>query len=186
MQVRITPGTAYGSVMAPPSKSMSHRLLICAGLSKGQSIIHGISACDDVLATMDCLRAMGAECSLDGDCAIIRGIDARTACPQEAMRCRESGSTLRFLIPTALLCGHSVLFIGAHSLMQRPMHVYSELCQKNKMYFHSDGDQIIVRGPLQAGNYHLVGNVSSQFISGLLFALPLAEGGKSYRHYLSY
>ncbi len=174
MQVSISKGLAGGCVSAPPSKSMAHRLLICAALSKGESVIHGISSCEDVSATLDCLRVLGAEWSREGETVRVRGIDVRRAAPQEPLPCRESGSTLRFFLPLTLLSGNPATLVGAPSLMQRPMSVYAELCRELGLRYEPNGCAITVQGPLPAGEYRVVGNVSSQFISGLLFALPLA------------
>jgi len=176
MQVRISKGLARGCVSAPPSKSMAHRLLICAALSEGESVIHGISKSEDVSATLDCLRVLGAEWERSGETVRVRGIDVRHAAPTEPLPCRESGSTLRFFLPLTLLSGKAATFVGAASLMQRPMSVYADLCRERGLEFLANGNEIHVRGPLRAGEYRVVGNVSSQFISGLLFALPLADG----------
>ena len=176
MQVSISKGLAAGCVLAPPSKSMAHRLLICAALSDGESVIHGISSCEDVAATLDCLRVLGARWSREGETVRVRGIDVRLAAPQEPLPCRESGSTLRFFLPLTLLSGNPATLVGAPSLMQRPMSVYADLCREFGLRYEPSGCMINVQGPLPAGEYRVVGNVSSQFISGLLFALPLASG----------
>lgn len=181
MQVTIHPGVAKGRVEAPPSKSMAHRLLICAGMCQGTSIVHGISGSADVLATLDCLRALGAECIREGDTVTVHGRDMRSASPEGILSCRESGSTLRFMLPIALLSGRNVMLGGAESLMQRPMDVYRTLCREKGMAYLQDGQSVCVRGPLKAGEYSVVGNVSSQFISGLLFALPTVEGDSTIR-----
>ena len=102
MNVRITPRPLHGVIQAPPSKSMAHRLLICAGMSGGESVIHGVSDCEDVQATMDCLRALGAGCRQSGDTVHVRGTDFRTARARDVLPCRESGSTLRFFLPVSL------------------------------------------------------------------------------------
>ena len=112
MLATIQPGRASGTVAAPPSKSMAHRLLICAGLSAGTSRIRGIEPNEDILATMDCLRALGAVCNLEGDCATVQGADFRNASPTQPLCCRESGSTLRFFIPLALLGTAPITFTG--------------------------------------------------------------------------
>ncbi|MBR2926473.1 MAG: 3-phosphoshikimate 1-carboxyvinyltransferase [Clostridia bacterium] len=175
MQVRIEKGRAVGSVMAPPSKSMAHRLLICAALARGESLIHGISQSEDVMATLDCLRALGAAVTLDGSDVRISGLDMRRVRLSSHLFCRESGSTLRFLIPLAMLSGNNVMLRGEPSLMARPMEVYRALFQKLGLTYLQDDESIVVKGPLPAGEYAVVGNVSSQFISGLLFALPLLD-----------
>ncbi|MBE6554397.1 MAG: 3-phosphoshikimate 1-carboxyvinyltransferase [Ruminococcaceae bacterium] len=176
MQVSILKSRAEGSVNAPPSKSMAHRLLICAALSEGESVIHGISQCEDVAATLDCIRVLGARWERKGETVRVCGIDARKIAPTDPLPCRESGSTLRFFLPITLLSGNPARLSGAASLMQRPMSVYADLCRERGLEYRVEGNSIDVRGPLPAGEYRVVGNVSSQFISGLLFALPLAKG----------
>ena len=176
MRVSIKPGIAQGQVSAPPSKSMAHRLLICAGMSRGKSVIHGMSHCEDALATMDCLRALGAECTLDGDTVTVVGCDVCHTKPLGELCCRESGSTLRFFLPLALLSGNTTTMYGSAYLMQRPMGVYEELCRIHGLEYQQKGQRIQVKGPLSAGEYTVAGNISSQFISGLLFALPLCNG----------
>ena len=97
------------------------------------------------------------------------------------MRCRESGSTLRFMIPPAMLSGKTTVFYGAESLMRRPMGVYEKLFSELGLTYISDGETVVVKGPLTGGEYNVVGNISSQFISGLLFALPSAVGDSRIR-----
>lgn len=176
MRVTISPGKAKGSIPAPPSKSSAHRLLICASLSEGVSVIHGISECEDVHATIDCLKALGIECKQDGDTVTVYGKGLKNAPEKAVLNCRESGSTLRFFLPLALISGKEAVLKGAHSLMQRPMNVYAEICRDFGLTYRKEGDSITVKGPLSSGDYRVVGNISSQFISGLLFALPLVEG----------
>ena len=176
MTVKIEKSTARGSVKAPASKSMAHRMLICAAMCEGESRISGISTCEDVLATLDCMRAVGVNAYLDGDDCVVRGIDFTAAAPIDTMKCRESGSTLRFLIPVAMLSGKTTMFTGAKTLMQRPMTVYESMSSDKGVLFINDGDTITVKGPLPSGEYQVVGNISSQFISGLLFALPVLKG----------
>lgn len=176
MKVTIKKGTACGTVEAPPSKSMAHRMLICAALCEGESVIHGISDCEDVSATIDCLSALGIECCRKDDTVTVKGKDFFTLSPSNVLKCRESGSTLRFLIPVAMLLSKSVMFSGAEPLMRRPMEVYRDLAKEKDLVFLPDGETIVVKGPLKAGEYSVVGNVSSQFISGLLFALPMLKG----------
>ena len=173
MNVKITPGKAAGTVAAPPSKSMAHRLLICAGLSKGTSRIRGLDYNEDILATMDCLRALGAACTLDGDTATVTGTDVCHAVPQQTLCCRESGSTLRFFIPLALLCGRDVSFTGTEKLLSRPLGIYEQLCAEKGFFYSHTGQQLQVKGTLTGGMFEVPGNISSQFITGLLFALPL-------------
>ena len=173
MRVSIRPGKAVGTVAAPPSKSMAHRLLICAGLASGTSRITGIDYNEDILATLDCLRALGAVCTVENDTVTVVGADVRNAAPSQTLHCRESGSTLRFFIPLALLCGRSVTFSGTEKLLSRPLGVYEQLCRERGYLFAHRGSGLQVHGPLTGGKFLLPGDVSSQFITGLLFALPL-------------
>jgi 3-phosphoshikimate 1-carboxyvinyltransferase len=157
---------------APPSKSMAHRLLICAGFAEGESVIRHVDASEDILATADCLRALGAEVRIEEGTAYIRGYDPRKA-GEALLACRESGSTLRFMIPAALLCGKDIRFTGSERLMSRPLTVYEALCAERGMVFVREDGGLRVRGTLTAGTYIVRGDISSQFISGLMFALPL-------------
>lgn len=175
MKIRINKGTARGVISAPPSKSMAHRLLIAAAMCEGESVVRGISTCEDVLATLDCLRALGIECKQDGENVVVRGKEPRNMHPASPLKCRESGSTLRFMIPIAMRSGQTAVFYGAGGLMSRPMSVYENLCRERGLTYVSDGESIVVKGPLTGGDFTLPGNVSSQFISGLLFALPTAD-----------
>lgn len=175
MKVRIEPGRACGTTAAPPSKSMAHRLLICAGFADGISVIHGIDPSEDVLATSDCLRTLGAELHTDGADVTVTGCDPRRA-QAGTLACRESGSTLRFMIPPALLSGAEMRFTGSEKLMSRPLSVYEDICRLHGFLFTRGHGFLRVRGSLSSGTYEVPGNISSQFISGLLFALPLADG----------
>jgi len=176
MRVKITPSQGKGEVFAPPSKSMAHRLLICSALADGVSKVHGVSSCEDVSATLDCMAALGICAEKCGEDVTVYGKSILSATAENTLYCRESGSTLRFFIPIALLLGKTVMFKGAGTLMSRPMNVYEQLCRERSLAFISDGDSITVKGPLTSGDYTVIGNISSQFISGLLFALPLLQG----------
>lgn len=176
MRVKIKKGTAHGKISAPASKSMAHRLLISAALSEGVSTVRGVSKCDDVLATLDCLYNLGIRTEVLGDDVKIHGKNFNNIKANNTLWCKESGSTLRFLIPLALLSKNTIVFLGAPSLMARPMDVYAKLAKEKGLNFIADGETIVTRGPLAPGEYELPGNVSSQFISGLLFALPTLDG----------
>ncbi len=181
MTVRIKKGTARGCVTAPPSKSMAHRLVISAAMCRGVSRIRGISDCEDVRATVACMTSLGASIVREGCDLIINGIDMMRATPSGVLDAGESGSTLRFLIPVAMLSGKTVMFRGKEGLMRRPMEVFSKLFSERGLVFIQDGESITVKGKLTPGEYQLVGNVSSQFISGLLFALPTLGGDSRIR-----
>jgi 3-phosphoshikimate 1-carboxyvinyltransferase len=151
-------------------------MLICAALADGESVINGISECDDVLATLDCLKALGVPFKREGDKVFVTGIDMRRARPAASLLCRESGSTLRFFVPICMLSGNNTMLKASGSLMRRPMSVYENLAREKGYVYAQDEQSVIVKGPLRSGEYRVAGDVSSQFISGLLFALPLVNG----------
>ena len=172
MKIKIRPSVLRGKVTAPPSKSMCHRLLICAGLAQGESLISNVSYSEDILATLDCLSAMGATIEKGEDFVKIKG----TLPKRGAFACRESGSTLRFFIPLAMLCEGESHFTGYGRLMERPMEIYENIAREKKLTYIKDSQGITVAGKLTSGDYTVSAAVSSQFISGLLFALPLCAG----------
>lgn len=218
MNISIEPSSLKGMVQAPPSKSVAHRMLICGALGCGKSVLRGISSSEDMLATMDCIRALGACVEREGDVVSIEGIGARNAngsgtecfCPGReelpVFACRESGSTLRFFIPIALaVCGGGI-FAGTSRLMERGIGIYEELfrdagisvqewpdpssnisgrpetsqqsetSQQPEMSGQSGPSGpsgLRISGALKPGDYKLRGDVSSQFVTGLLFALSL-------------
>ncbi len=179
MNTVINAGLAQGTVKAPPSKSMAHRLLIAAGLSCGESVISNVEFSQDILATLDCLRALGATINVDETHGIIRitGTDPRTLTGDDILLdCRESGSTIRFMIPLALLSDAQVRFVGKGRLMERPMTIYQRICEEQSLRYVHDNAGIVVQGPLKSTTFSIPGDVSSQFITGLMYALPLLEG----------
>ena len=175
MTVTIRPGPVRGAAAAPPSKSMAHRLLLCAGLADGESVVRGVAPSEDVLATIDCLRALGADVRLDGDVAAVRGVQPQDA-PAATLPCRECGSTLRFFVPLCLMSGRPMTLTGSPTLLSRPLSVYEDLCRARGWTFVRSADALRVAGRLTPGDYEIPGSVSSQFVSGLLFALPLLAG----------
>ena len=175
MTVNIKPSILKGKVTAPSSKSMCHRLLICAGLSEGKSEIKNILFSEDILATIDCLRAMGAEIITDSDSVTVVGTLPKRE-DRVVYNCRESGSTMRFFMPLSMVSEGESLFKGYGRLMERPMSVYENICQEKKIIYNKTAEGISVGGTLTSGKFTVSGNISSQFVSGLLFALPLCEG----------
>ena len=175
MTVNIRPSTINGRVTAPSSKSMCHRLLICAGLSKGKSEIKNVLFSEDILASLDCLRTMGADIITDGDSVTVVGTLPKRSDGGE-YKCRESGSTLRFFIPIAMLGKNESLFTGYGRLMERPMSVYEAITTEKNIPYIKTHEGIKVGGTLAAGKFTVPANISSQFVSGLLFALPLCQG----------
>ena len=172
MIATIEKGTAYGRVEAPPSKSVSHRYLICGALSGG-SVIENVAFSEDIKATLNCLGALGAEYEIDGSTVKTGGISPDKAVKCTELFCNESGSTLSFLIPLCLLFGQKITLKGTERLMSRSLAVYKEMCLSQGIEFTEDKESVTVCGKLTPGKYSVRGDVSSQFISGLMFALPL-------------
>ncbi|MCF0104923.1 MAG: 3-phosphoshikimate 1-carboxyvinyltransferase [Eggerthellaceae bacterium] len=181
IKVRIEKGIANGEIQVPPSKSMSHRMLICAALAKGKSVLKEISDCEDVKATIECLSGLGVKFEKQDGAIHVEGSYIYEWSSRAPLFCRESGSTLRFLVPLALLLENEIIFEGGGSLMQRPMDVYEKLGKEHGFKFVQMGNAIAVKGPLIPGTYEFPGNISSQFVSGLLFALPLLKGDSEIR-----
>ncbi|MCR5718502.1 MAG: 3-phosphoshikimate 1-carboxyvinyltransferase [Oscillospiraceae bacterium] len=175
MDVRITPHRLEGTVTVPASKSMAHRAIICAALSHGTSKISGVTFSKDIHATLSVMRAFGAAYEIQGDTITICGI---SDIPETAEAdCCESGSTLRFLIPVAAALGIRTTFLGQGRLPERPITPYlRELPQKGITFDYRNTMPFSVSGRLQHGTFALEGDISSQFITGLLFALPLLDG----------
>lgn len=176
MIAEIRPSRAEGVFTAPPSKSMAHRLLICAGLADGDSVIRNLAYSEDVKATIACLRALGAEIRMDGSTAYVKGADVRKPLGATAiLPCNECGSTMRFFIPLCMLSGEERVLTGSPRLLERPLGVYEQIAKNYGIRFERYADKIIVEGKLPRGIYTVPGDISSQFISGLMFALPLKE-----------
>jgi len=159
-----------GKIDAPPSKSMAHRYLIGAALSGRECILCGVDYSEDILASIDCLRALGANVIIDGDRVTVNP-DGFMKAKNPVLECRESGSTLRFFIPLALCMGNTVTLRGAERLFERPLSVYAELCAENGFSFEKNKDFVTLCGNLESGDYKLRGDISSQFITGMIFAL---------------
>ena len=176
MNVTIKPSVACGEIFAPPSKSCAHRLLICAALSEGRSVIRNIGTNDDIIATADCLRQLGADIQINGTEAIVDGIGNTDKKENAELFCNESGSTLRFLIPLSLVFAEKVTFKGSGRLMERPQSVYEALFHEKDCYLKKENNTLLAGGTLKSGIYKMAGDVSSQFLTGLLFTLPLLEG----------
>ena len=174
MDVKIIPNMLKGAVEIPSSKSASHRMLICAGLSDGVSILTGITMSKDISATIKALVSMGAEIDVKDDVITVNGISLPLK--ECVADCCESGSTLRFLIPVAAALGINATFIGEGKLPERPITPYlREFKSKGIKFDYNNTMPFSISGKLSAGEYVLEGDISSQFITGLLFALPLCE-----------
>ena len=181
MLARIQPSRLQGSVTVPPSKSMAHRALLCAGLAAGTTQIQGILPSQDMEATCRALTALGASIARQGSLARVQGVAGRPKAPQGPVDCGESGSTLRFLIPAFALASAPARLTGRGRLPQRPLGPYGAIFHGQGLPFAQDETGVSFQGPLAPGDYGLPGDVSSQFISGLLFALPLLPGDSHIR-----
>ena len=175
MIVTFKPCTLRGQVDAPPSKSMAHRYLIGAALSGQPCTLRGVDFSEDVLASMDCLRALGATVTAEGDTVRVDPNGFMQA-ESPVLECRESGSTLRFFIPLALCRGREVILQGSERLLERPLDVYEELCRDKGFSFKREKDRVTLCGSLTSGAYRIRGDVSSQFITGLILALVYVGG----------
>lgn len=175
-KVIIKPGALNGTVSVPPSKSAAHRAIICAALSDGTSIIEPVELSNDIKATIECMKKLGAEIQLENKTLTVNGRNIFSA-DNIQLDCGESGSTLRFLIPVAAAGGVSTEFVGHGKLPERPIGVFTEcLPQHNVECITKGGLPLKINGRLESGTYYVPGNISSQFITGLLLALPLTNG----------
>ncbi len=179
MDIRIEPSQLRGTVDIPASKSCAHRALISAALAEGISVISGVSMSKDIEATIGAMTALGAEFSVDGTTVTVSGISSRM--DKAVIDCNESGSTLRFVIPIAAALGTDSRFIGRGRLPQRPIDIYTRALGKNGVKFLTETMPYDITGTLKGGIFEIEGNVSSQFVTGLLFALPLLEGNSEIR-----
>ncbi len=175
MIVTIEKSTAFGSVTAPPSKSMAHRYLICGALTGG-SVIENVAFSDDIMATISCLEALGAKAEIIGNTVKIGGISKCKNINSNELNCNESGSTLRFLIPLCMLKGEKITLKGTNRLFERKLSVYEELCKAQGIEFVVKESSVTINGIMTPGRYSVRGDISSQFISGLMLALPCLEG----------
>lgn len=174
MNIKINPKNLSGSIKIPPSKSISHRALICAALADGESRLTNVLGCSDIDATRDALIAMGADIREENGVTIVRGI--KDIPENVEIDCIESGSTLRFLIPIVSALGIYGTFSGTGHLPNRPITPFLDAFPENGVDFLSDKMPYVTSGKLRAGKYRISGDISSQFITGLLFALPLLDG----------
>lgn len=172
MKAVFSPSFPFGEVFAPPSKSMAHRYLICGALSE-QSRVSGLAMSEDIKATADCLKALGSRVDFENDTALVGGL-----CPKEEAQldCRESGSTLRFMLPLALLGGKEITLTGSPRLMERGAGLYEQMCSEHGLFFENKDGKITIKGPLKPGKYSIDGSLSSQYFSGMLFALSTLDG----------
>lgn len=176
MRVFIHKSAPSGSVNAPPSKSITHRMILCAALSEGTSVIRNIDPSNDISATLDAISSFGASYGYDNGTLTVTGVDAVHLRIQNKINCRECGSTLRFVIPLCMISETGGTLTGSARLLERPLMVFERICTQQGICYDKKDEYVHVGGGMQNGVFTVPGDVSSQFITGLLFALPLLQG----------
>ncbi len=178
MNIRIEPSTINGTINIIPSKSYAHRILIASSLTNKECYIHNIVKNNDILATINCLEALGKKVEWldEQNIKISTILDFYNLPNKITLNCLESGSTMRFFIPIALLTGKEVTVKGTEKLISRGILPYELICQKQSIKVIKETNKITFMGKLKPDTFIMPGNISSQFITGLLFALPLLEG----------
>ena len=176
MKVKILPSKTSGEVSAPPSKSFAHRYLIGSVLSRGKCVIKNIADSDDISATLSCIEQLGGSVTKDGNIVTVIPTNEKQI-ENAVFDCKESGSTLRFFIPVVLATGaKNCTFLGSERLLARGIKEYEKLFENSDVTIKSDEKSIEVNGTLSAGNYEISGEVSSQYTTGMLFALSRTPG----------
>lgn len=176
MKVKILPSKTSGEVSAPPSKSFAHRYLIGSVLSCGKCVIKNIADSDDISATLSCIEQLGGSVTKDGNIVTVIPTNEKQI-ENAVFDCKESGSTLRFFIPVVLATGaKNCTFLGSERLLARGIKEYEKLFENSDVTIKSDEKSIEVNGTLSAGNYEISGEVSSQYTTGMLFALSVLDG----------
>lgn len=176
MKVKILPSKTSGEVSAPPSKSFAHRYLIGSVLSRGKCVIKNIADSDDISATLSCIEQLGGSVTKDGNIVTVIPTNEKQI-ENAVFDCKESGSTLRFFIPVVLATGaKNCTFLGSERLLARGIKEYEKLFENSDVTIKSDEKSIEVNGTLSAGNYEISGEVSSQYTTGMLFALSGLSG----------
>lgn len=176
MKVKILPSKTSGEVSAPPSKSFAHRYLIGSVLSRGKCVIKNIADSDDISATLSCIEQLGGSVTKDGNIVTVIPTNEKQI-ENAVFDCKESGSTLRFFIPVVLATGaKNCTFLGSERLLARGIKEYEKLFENSDVKIKSDEKSIEVNGTLSAGNYEISGEVSSQYTTGMLFALSVLDG----------
>ena len=176
MKVKILPSKTSGEVSAPPSKSFAHRYLIGSVLSRGKCVIKNIADSDDISATLSCIEQLGGSVTKDGNIVTVIPTNEKQI-ENAVFDCKESGSTLRFFIPVVLATGaKNCTFSGSERLLARGIKEYEKLFENSDVKIKSDEKSIEINGKLTAGNYEISGEVSSQYTTGMLFALSVLDG----------
>lgn len=180
MSLLIKPSFLNGQITIPPSKSLSHRAIICASLAEGKSKISNIIFSDDIRATIEGMKVLGSKIKKENNYIIAEknNTTSNNITKNSTICCNESGTTLRFLIPLSLVIGNGATFEGKNRLISRPLDIYYNIFKKQNIFYETNkgGLPLTVKGELLSRIYEIPGNISSQFISGLLLALPLLKG----------
>lgn len=180
MKIKIKPSTLNGKIEIPPSKSYSHRAVIAAALAESEkkSTIDNLKFSVDITTTTDIMENWGAKIKRFESALEIVGNDGRVVPKDKFVQCNESGSTIRFLIPVGITSANELIFDGKGKLVDRPLDSYYKIFEEQGLKYETTGGKLplTVNGKLKAGNYEIDGNISSQFITGLLYALPLLDG----------
>ena len=180
MKIKIKPSTLNGKIEIPPSKSYSHRAVIAAALAESEkkSMIDNLKFSVDITTTTDIMENWGAKIKRFESALEIVGNDGRVVPKDKYVQCNESGSTIRFLIPIGITDENELIFDGKGKLVDRPLDSYYRIFDKQGIFYKNENGKLplTVNGKLKAGNYEIDGNISSQFITGLLYALPLLDG----------
>ena len=176
MNVTIKPAPLSGKVMIPPSKSLSHRAIIAASLASGKSVISNVLYSNDIKATIEAMRALGATIDEYEDSLVIYGSKVKRV--KNVINAGESGSTIRFMIPIALVNGSFMEFRGENHLVKRPLDTFFEIFDDQGIKYERGEDYLPLKvySGLKSGIFKIRGDISSQFITGLLYALPLLDG----------
>lgn len=181
--IKVTPSPLCGEVKIPPSKSISHRAIISASLSDGVSKVSNVAFSEDITATLEAMKSLGVKVlkveqeTKDTSKVTIDGTSKLTLL-NDTIDCAESGSTIRFLMPLVTLTESKVKVTGRGRLVERPMETYYEIFDKQGIEYQTTNGQlpVTIEGKLKAGTFGMRGDISSQFITGLLFTLPLLDG----------
>ncbi len=173
MDVRIIPNNLKGKITIPSSKSLAHRAIISASLAEGESIIKNVYFSKDIMATIEAVKKIGAKVELGDDFVKINGSYPKLT--SHTINANESGSTLRFMIPIAMLTGEEITFKGESNLINRPLDPYFKIFDEKNIRYKVKENYLplTIYDKLIPGEFYLEGNISSQFITGLLMALPL-------------
>ena len=174
MNVTVFKSKGHKKITVPGSKSYGHTILLAVFMCSDKVKIKNIYLNDDIKATLNCLKALGTDININnGDVSV--SSDIKNLKDGALLDCFESGSTLRFLIPIAFLSGKKLIFTGTQRLFERPLSIYESICKKDNILFKKEKNALEVCGKIKGGEYKIPGNISSQFITGLLYILPLLE-----------